>query len=124
MATDPLDLEDVAREPGAETRWTGLEAATVIGHVHLHVASLDEAERLYCGRVGFAPTVRSYPGALFVAAGGYHHHLGLNTWLGAGAPPPPEHAVGLRSFSLRARSLSPQDIADDSTRAMVRLEAV
>ena len=61
-----------------------------------------DAEALYCGIVGFEPTVRTYPGALFVAAGGYHHHLGLNTWMGEGAPPPPENAVGLRWFTIRA----------------------
>ena len=96
MATDPLDLQGVRDEPGAETPWTGLEAGTVIGHVHLHVPHLDTAEAFYCGRIGFEPMVRRYPGALFVAAGGYHHHLGLNTWVGVGAPPPPENAVGLR----------------------------
>jgi len=123
MATDPLDLEDVASEPGADTPWTGLEPATVIGHVHLHVAALEGAEQFYCGRVGFAPTVRGYPGALFVSAGGYHHHLGLNTWVGEGAPPPPENAVGLRSFTVRAQSLASEDAEDASTRVVVRLGA-
>jgi catechol 2,3-dioxygenase len=101
--------------------WNGLEAGTVMGHVHLHVPALDTAESLYCGQVGFEPTVRGYPGALFVAAGGYHHHLGMNTWAGAGAPPPPEHAVGLRSFTIESRGLSDADIVDDSTRVTVRL---
>jgi catechol 2,3-dioxygenase len=82
MATDPLDLQAIHDGPGAEAAWSGLDSATVIGHVHLHVPHLDTAEELYCGRVGFEPTVRGYPGALFVAAGGYHHHLGLNTWTG------------------------------------------
>jgi catechol 2,3-dioxygenase len=122
MATDPLDLRSVAGEPGAERPWTGLDAGTVIGHVHLHVASLDEAERLYCGIVGFEPMVRTYPGALFVAAGGYHHHLGLNTWMGEGAPPPPETAVGLRWFSVRARSLTHGEVVDPAVRVVVELE--
>jgi catechol 2,3-dioxygenase len=115
MATDPLDLEEVHDEPGAEARWTGLEAGTVIGHVHLHVPHLDGAEALYCGRIGFEPTVRGYPGALFVAAGGYHHHLGLNTWTGIGAPPPPDHAVGLRSFTIESLAVQPAEILDAST---------
>jgi len=123
MATDPLDLPSVAGEPGAERPWTGLEAGTVIGHVHLHVASLVDAERLYCGIVGFEPMVRSYPGALFVAAGGYHHHLGLNTWVGEGAPPPPESAVGLRWFSVRARDLGTGEVVDDASRVVVSLAA-
>ena len=121
MATDPLDLQSVANEPGAERPWTGLEAGTVIGHVHLHVASLVDAERLYCGIVGFEPMVRTYPGALFVAAGGYHHHLGLNTWMGEGAPPPPEHVVGLRSFTVESTSLTPTELVDNNTRVSVLL---
>lgn len=100
MATDPLDLEGVMSElpPGADT---GMEAGTTIGHVHLSVADLDAAERFYSGLVGFDVTVRGYPGALFVAAGGYHHHLGLNTWRSRGAPPAPEGARGLDRFSVR-----------------------
>jgi catechol 2,3-dioxygenase len=121
MATDPLDLESVANEPGAELPWTGLDAGTVIGHVHLHVPSLVEAERLYCGIVGFEPMVRTYPGALFVAAGGYHHHLGLNTWMGEGAPPPPENAVGLRRFSVRAEVLEEGEVVDEASRLVVSL---
>ncbi len=121
MATDPLDLNSLLEEPGAEVPWNGLAAGTVMGHVHLHVPALDTAEAFYCGQVGFEPTVRGYPGALFVAAGGYHHHLGMNTWVGAGAPPPPEHAVGLRSFTIESRELHDADIVDDSTRVTVRL---
>jgi len=121
MATDPLDVEGVRDEPGADAPWTGLEAGTVIGHVHLHVPHLDAAEALYCGRIGFEPTVRGYPGALFVAAGGYHHHLGLNTWTGIGAPPPPDHAVGLRSFTIESLTVQPAAILDASTGAMIVL---
>jgi catechol 2,3-dioxygenase len=123
MASDPLDVQSVANEPGAEQPWTGLDPATVIGHVHLHVASLERAEQVYCGVVGFEPMVRTYPGALFVAAGGYHHHLGLNTWLGEGAPPPPENAVGLRSFSIRARELEAGEVVDESSRVVVDFAA-
>lgn len=121
MATDPLDLQAVHDEPGADAPWNGLDPGTTIGHVHLHVPHLDTAEALYCGRIGFAPTLRGYPGALFVAAGGYHHHLGLNTWTGIGAPPPPEHAVGLRSFTIESASLVAEDILDESTRVVVEL---
>lgn len=121
MATDPLDLQGVYDEPGAESALAGLDAGTVIGHVHLHVPHLDTAEQLYCGRIGFEPTVRGYPGALFVAAGGYHHHLGLNTWTGVGAPPPPENAVGLRTFTIEAGSLGVEDVVDPDTRVTVKL---
>lgn len=121
MATDPLDLQSVHDEPGAETPWRGLEAGTVMGHVHLHVSHIESAEEFYCGTIGFDPIVRRYPGALFVAAGGYHHHLGLNIWAGVGAPPPPENAVGLRSFTVESRELEPHDVADASTGVVVSL---
>ena len=121
MATDPLDLQAIHDEPGAETPWTGLEAVTIMGHVHLHAPHLDTAEAFYCGRIGFEPIVRRYPGALFVAAGGYHHHLGLNTWVGVGAPPPPENAVGLRSFTIESNSVRTENVRDESTSVDVSL---
>jgi catechol-2,3-dioxygenase len=67
--------------------------------------------------------VRRYPGALFVAAGGYHHHLGLNTWAGVGAPPPPETAVGLRGFTIESTTIRSEDIDDEATRVTVSLVA-
>jgi catechol 2,3-dioxygenase len=79
MTTDPLDLQDVTTT-GAGVPWTGAPAGTTIGHVHLHVGDLAEAERFYHAALGFDKTTWSYPGALFLAAGGYHHHLGTNTW--------------------------------------------
>jgi catechol 2,3-dioxygenase len=121
MATDALDLESIESEAGADTPWTGLSAGTVIGHVHLHVARLLDAEALYCDRIGFTTMVRRYPGAVFVAAGGYHHHMGLNTWAGVGAPPPPDNAVGLKSFSIIGSGLEPQDLEDAATRVTVSL---
>ena len=120
MATDPLDLQAIHDEPGAETPWGGLEAGTIMGHVHLHVPHLDAAEALYCGRIGFEPMLRRYPGALFVAAGGYHHHLGLNTWAGIGAPPP-SNAVGLRSFTIESAAVQSQNVLDEATGVTVLL---
>ena len=66
-----------------------------IGHVHLKVADLDRALAFYCGVLGFALTARMGSQAAFVSAGGYHHHLGLNTWESAGGAPPPPGATGL-----------------------------
>jgi catechol 2,3-dioxygenase len=101
MSTLPLDLESVAAElSDGEEAANGMPAATRMGHVHLNVADLDEAERFYHGLLGLDVTVRGYPGALFVSSGGYHHHVGLNTWAGEGAPPPPHEARGLRRFEL------------------------
>jgi catechol 2,3-dioxygenase len=98
MATLPLDLESLLAEPHGGAG--GMPPDTVLGHVHLNVADLEAAEAFYAGVVGFDVTVRGYPGALFVAAGGYHHHLGLNTWAGSGAPAPPPGARGLERFDL------------------------
>ena len=119
MATEPLDLDDVASEPGADQPWSGLEAGTRIGHVHLQVPDLDGAERFYCGVIGFTPTLRRYPGALFVAAGVYHHHVGLNVWAGPGAPPPEPGTVGLDAFAIEASTLPPRRLVDDTTRVTV-----
>lgn len=88
MATDPLDVESVLAEPGVGA-WSGMPVGTTIGHMHLHVGDLARAEEFYSNVIGFDVTVRRYPGALFMSAGGYHHHLGTNTWArGAGAPEP------------------------------------
>ena len=84
MTTIPLDVPSVLRE-SAGGSWTGAPAGTRIGHVHLHVGDIPQAEAFYHTMVGFDKTVWSYPGALFLSAGGYHHHLGTNTWA-RGAP--------------------------------------
>ncbi|MFN3721530.1 MAG: VOC family protein [Paracoccaceae bacterium] len=68
---------------------------TRVGHVHLKVADLDRAIAFYSGLLGFAVTQRYGPQAAFLAAGGYHHHIGLNTWHSAGATPPPPGHTGL-----------------------------
>lgn len=101
----PPDPAGVPGEPPAAAARTapGSEAGAggpVVGHVHLQVSRLATAERFYCGMLGFEVTQRDFPGALFVAAGGYHHHLGLNVWAGEGAPPPPPGAAGLTGFTL------------------------
>jgi catechol 2,3-dioxygenase len=102
MATEPLDVEGLLAGAAGDTEpWTGVDPGTDIGHVHLHVSDLKRAEAFYSGLLGLDVTQRGYPGALFLSAGGYHHHLGLNIWAGAGAPPPPSDAVGLLSFSLQ-----------------------
>ena len=97
MATDPLDLQDVIAA-GAGQPWTKAPEGTTMGHVHLHVGNLDAAEAFYHRGIGLDKTVWSYPGALFVAAGGYHHHLGLNTW--APGPEAREHDAKLLHWEL------------------------
>ena len=101
--TLPLDVESIlgelANDAGA---WDGLHPDTVMGHIHLHVANLASADRFYVNVLGFnkPPTTIPIPSASFLNAGGYHHHLGLNTWAGVGAPPPPDDAARLLSFEI------------------------
>jgi catechol 2,3-dioxygenase len=97
-----LDVNRLLGELGDDdSPWPGLPAETAIGHVHLHVADLRAAEAFYHGVLGFDVTARLGDSAVFVAAGGYHHHVGFNLWAGAGAPPPPAGAPGLDYFTVR-----------------------
>jgi catechol 2,3-dioxygenase len=101
MATLPLDLDSILAElDSGEEAPNGMSAGTTMGHVHLQVADIPAAEDFYNGALGLDVMVRSYPGALFLSAGGYHHHLGVNTWQSQGAPPPPEGALGLDRYEL------------------------
>lgn len=95
---DPLDGEDLARAAG-DTRWQGIPDGARMGHVHFYVGDLAAAERFYVGGLGFTPSTRMLPGALFVAAGGYHHHVGLNVWA-AHQPVAGEGDAGLDAWSL------------------------
>ena len=98
MGVGPLHLDSLLGEAGDANAAAGLAPGTCIGHVHLHVSRLAEAEAFYAGVLGFELMQRYGSSALFVSAGGYHHHIGLNTWAGVGAPPPPAGAIGLRHF--------------------------
>ncbi|MGM1022759.1 MAG: VOC family protein [Bacillota bacterium] len=99
MGTDPVDAEGLVAI-SENLPWQGLPEGTVIGHVHFHVSNLFKAQQFYCDVLGFDITCRYGSSALFVSAGGYHHHMGLNIWAGEGAPPAPEHAAGLDYFEL------------------------
>jgi catechol 2,3-dioxygenase len=102
MSTLPLDLRNVLGELSQATEPQPIvPTGTTIGHVHLQVADIPEAEAFYNGVLGFDVMVRGYPGALFVSAGGYHHHLGLNTWHSAGSGPPAPGSVGLRHYEVQ-----------------------
>lgn len=94
MATLPLDLDSLRSD-----RADPLPAGTRIGHVHLQVAELEASEHFYAEVLGFDVMLRA-PGALFLSTGGYHHHIGLNTWNSRGADPPEPGSVGLRFFEL------------------------
>ncbi len=118
MATVALDLHDLLGELRLDDSQQELAPpGTTIGHVHLQVSDLEEAERFYSGVLGFDVTVRGYPGALFVSAGGYHHHIGLNTWHSAGAAPSPPGSVGLRSYEIRLPDQSALTAATERLRS-------
>jgi catechol 2,3-dioxygenase len=90
MAYDP-PLTPLARQP----HWAPPVAAARIGHVHLKVSDLERSLDFYCGVLGLELMQRYGDDAAFVAAGGYHHHIGLNTWMSRGAPPAPTRSPGL-----------------------------
>ncbi len=88
-----------------------------IGHVHLKVADLDRALEFYCGVLGFEVTQRYGAGAVFISAGGYHHHIGLNTWESLGGSPPPRGSTGLFHLAIRYPSRSALAVAARRLRA-------
>lgn len=114
MTVEPLDvagLFDTLLHMPAQP-WDGLPADTRMGHIHLHVSNLAAAEQFYCQLLGFELMVRYGTGASFLATGGYHHHLGINIWNGAGAPPPPPDALGLQWYEICASAAElPQILA-------------
>jgi len=115
MATDPLDVRSLLESAGGDP-WTGMPAGTKIGHVHLHVADIDRAEAFYHEALGFDKVVWSYPGALFLSAGGYHHHLGTNTWA-AEAPRAEENDARLLEWTVVVPSSTDAEAAAKSLEA-------
>jgi catechol 2,3-dioxygenase len=99
MTVDHLDFKNLLSVK-REHPWNGLPAGTVMGHIHLHVSELPKTEEFYTKGLGFEVVCRYGNQALFISTGKYHHHIGLNTWNGAGAPPPAANSVGLKSYTL------------------------
>lgn len=100
MGTVRLDINAVvASVPDPDAPFTGMPDGTDIGHMHLRVGNIPKAEAFYVGVLGFDVVFRM-PTALFISAGGYHHHLGMNTWQSSSAPPPPPDSVGLREYTI------------------------
>lgn len=100
MDTLPLDLSVITSELDDREVWNGIHPDTDIGHIHLSVSDLHKAQEIYSLLLGFNITNSSYPGALFMAAGGYHHHIGANTWLSRNGKPAPENSTGLEGFAI------------------------
>jgi catechol 2,3-dioxygenase len=99
MVTEPLDAQSVLAE-GKGKAWNVLPAETVMGHIHLQVSHLKNTEEFYEKGLGFQVVTRYGKQALFMSTGGYHHHIGLNTWAGEGSPAPKENSVGLKKYTL------------------------
>jgi catechol 2,3-dioxygenase len=101
MDTLPLNLQVITNVIGEnETIADGIHPDTKIGHIHLKVSDLYKAEKFYNHLLGFNVTNSSYPGALFLSAGGYHHHIGTNIWSSKNGTPPPDDSLGLKSLTI------------------------
>jgi catechol 2,3-dioxygenase len=102
LTTQPLDVDNLLGElddPRSEP-FDGLPDGTVMGHVHLKVAEIPHTLAFYRDVIGFALMAQLGPYAAFLSAGGYHHHLGANTWESAGASPPPPGTAALRHATI------------------------
>ena len=110
MTTAPLDVDDLLREAGdtAAEAFDGLPAGTAMGHVHLQVAEIPNAIAFYRDLLGF-DLVAGWGEAAFLSAGGYHHHVGANTWQSAGASPPPPGTAALRHATIVLPDASERD---------------
>jgi catechol 2,3-dioxygenase len=107
MTTEPLDVKDLLGE--ADGDFDGMPAGTTMGHVHLKVAAIPQTVEFYRDVLGFDLVVERVPQAAFLSAGGYHHHLGANTWESAGAPPPPPGSAALRHATVVLPSAEARD---------------
>jgi catechol 2,3-dioxygenase len=99
MFTRALDIDDLLETVAGEEPVHRAGEGLRVGHMHLHVGDLDAARAFYVDAIGFE-VMASMPSALFLAAGGYHHHLGANTWRGEGVGPAPARTAGLREWTL------------------------
>lgn len=101
MLTLPLNTDELFSLLDSENEpWLGIAEDTVLGHVHLRVSHIPEAEQFYCELLGFDLVQRYGSSASFLSMDGYHHHVGMNTWAGVGAAPPPANSVGLREVKI------------------------
>lgn len=103
MASNPVDVASLIAAAG-DRPWGGMPAGTTIGHVHLHVGDLAAADAFYHRGLGLDRVAWSYPGALFLSSGGYHHHLGVNVWAGADAVPPALDDASLLEWTIEVPS--------------------
>jgi catechol 2,3-dioxygenase len=119
MFTDRLDFDSLMKE-APQTPWQKMADKTTLGHVHLKVHDIPQTVAFYNNILGFDIVSDEYPGAGFLSAGGYHHHLGMNTWQSAGAKPLPANATGLASYSI----ILPDQKALDETLANLQAAGI
>jgi catechol 2,3-dioxygenase len=101
LGLERSDAPRLKNEVSDESAFRPIDPGVDIGHVHLKVSDLERALAFYCGVLGFELTQRYGPSAAFVSAGGYHHHIGLNTWESEGGSPPPPGTTGLYHLAIR-----------------------
>jgi len=117
MISDPIDLDSLfGTLDGAGPDDGRMAEASDIGHVHLQVSDLELAERFYVDLLGFDVMQRTFQGALFVSAGGYHHHIGLNVWAGQGVPKLRDDVAGLIDFTILVPELAALDAVAERLR--------
>ena len=109
MASDPIDLDEFfSHSPNPVPGDMALPIGTTLGHVHLRVGNIASAQQFYQKVMGF-DLITIMPSALFLSAGGYHHHLGMNIWESRNGQPAPASSVGLREFSIYVPDIAEQD---------------
>jgi catechol 2,3-dioxygenase len=115
MGTESVDMGDLLNQ--VKDPWSGMPAGTTMGHMHLHVGDIPKAAAFYSEALGFDRIVLRYPGALFMSAGGYHHHLGTNTWAGPHAREPRDDDARLLEWNVVVPSASDVDAVSASLSA-------
>lgn len=109
MSVDELNYNDLLKDVNTLTPWESTPKDTVLGHIHLHVKELKETATFYAEGLGFQIVSRLGNAALFISDNGYHHHIGLNTWQGVGAPAKHPLSVGLHFFTVQYASKEKRD---------------
>lgn len=114
MAVDPIDAQGLIETAQKSSEpWKGMPAATVMGHIHLHVSNLGDAKNFYVNGLGFEVVASMGNQALFLADQKYHHHIGLNIWNGTGIPALPEKTAGLHYYTLIMENEKRNELADN-----------
>ncbi|WP_159586576.1 VOC family protein [Chelativorans xinjiangense] len=121
MKTLPLDFKSLLATPGADDAWQGAPEGAVVGHVHLRVGEPAEAERWWHEALGLDTMARYRPGAVFLASGGYHHHIGANNWHSPGAKRRDPKRAGLAWVAMRVADAEEERTLEDPWGTVVRV---